>query len=243
MWGCGVAWLYGLLLAVPPELPADTAYLIGKEPVTGRFAGYEKGFFLLDGGDGKTFRIADKRVQRLAIEQPPGMVLSLTGTHQEPQVLVRGYELPLLEVERDGRTERHNLNRVNWIRKPSEVGWAEGFKETGTVISRGEAVDIASFARTGRVTAVHFHRPDSPDSVKMQAYLSRVYHMDRAGIEYLRVEPGSPDAPVLSENRVARIPEIWIYDRNGRLLCKLTPAATPRDVDDALERGQHAGQE
>lgn len=230
-----------VLMCVSSIVWADTAYLTGKKPITGEFIGYKKEFFLLKGEDGKTYRIRKQRLQKLELDEPKRMLFSAKGSSEEPEVILHGYQVPLFTIERGRGRERFQVHKINWLTLPSESPWAEKFKAAGKVISRGEEVDIQSLVTPGRITVVHFHATNSAQSVKMQAYLSRLYHMNPGGTAYLKVETTDWNAPVMAQYDVSRVPLVWIYDHSGRRIQELSGTVNPRDIDAAFEAAQRPG--
>ena len=103
------------------------------------------------------------------------------------------------------------------------------------IISHGEVVDVEASIRKGYVNIVHFHMPRTVSSIREGNYIQALSKKRSNRLVVWKVVVPDFHAPVCSGLGLKSLPQVWVYDAQGRLVKKLTDRFTEGDIDAAIK--------
>jgi hypothetical protein len=227
-WGAALAAAAGIAAAAW----ADDIEMVGGAAQSATFAGYRNSRFEFLGARGRKVNALLSTVRRVSLMPPARVTVTYANGRKETGMVFHAYENMTLELEREGKRLTLPLREVRRLEPEFDAGRVIE-STVATVISRGEAVDLARFIRPGTVTVLHIHSTDSVASVRQGAYLERLVERSGGQAALMRIILPNWDAPIGRSLDIQSVPQFWFYNRRGTLVRKLTERFTEADLDAA----------
>jgi len=231
-------WLVSvfLLASVPAAHAArDVITLHPGGEVEGVFEAYRNGRFYFQPHEGRKLHELAGRVKSLALDPPALVSVKPRGKKTEHDRTLKGYTEPyFVFLEDDARETRMMASHVTLIEPGLDFKRFLPDTSAADAETPDSDKDIEELVRPGKATIVHFHMASALASVRQGNYVRLVAEKNRNRLVLIKLDLADWDDPVAKKYKISSVPQFWFYDRQGRLVRKLTERFTSDDLDKAL---------